>query len=211
MKRRRNLLLVLLLISALALGVGYAAVTTNVQVAGSIKVHTNEDFTVVFTGYEVTDKAVDATTGSSWGSVTFASNNTVANMDLTGYENFRQKGDTLTVVLTIKNTSNASQYYAEFDPAKVQHTDGYKVLVGTDVIDDDSDPYLTIEHEFEYDGQSYWDGTTPLTNTFSLAPDETATLTYTFTLNRTPNQELTFDDIDIVLPFTAINDTPGAP
>ena len=103
MKRRRNLIVVLLLISAMALGVGYAALTQELKIAStasltaqnvSLDVHFTDTVTIEGQAKAHADASAIAT-----GNVTSP---LTATYEITG---LTQKNDYVTIEYTIKNSS----------------------------------------------------------------------------------------------------------
>ena len=95
MKKRRTLIIALLLIAALALGIGYANLTSTLLIDGAARANPNQDnMSVVFTGDVTTTDSKLAT-----GSIN-TTKKTEASIDAVG---FTLAGETATVTYTIKN------------------------------------------------------------------------------------------------------------
>ena len=95
MKKKRTFLVVALLVAALSLAVGYAAITKNLEVTGSASATTNNDnFKVKFTGTPTTSDANKVTA-----SIT---SDLAATINVSG---LTTTGDTATATYTIENYS----------------------------------------------------------------------------------------------------------
>ena len=95
MKQKRTFLVVALLVAALSLAVGYAAITKNLAVTGSASATTNDDnFKVKFTGTPTTSDANKVTA-----SIT---SDLAATINVSG---LTTTGDTATATYTIENFS----------------------------------------------------------------------------------------------------------
>ena len=178
MKKRRNLILVLLLISALALGVGYAAITGTLTVNGTITVEggaVSED--LVFKSY-----AHNTSIGSTISTVT---NNidgkTTAALSITG---FKQKGDSITGTFTVQNTGSIKMY----------------ILSSPDNQCGSDDTYGTIGDCADFTHTFAWDDAT--VSTAGIEPGATATFKVTVTMDKIPAALVTADSFTHCFLFT---------
>ena len=101
MKKRRTLIISLLLVAALALGVGYAAVSDTLDIIGNIEADGDEmnetfDGLVYFSNAEVTGKSANVTAEAS----VSGTNNDTGNY---GISKLKAVGDYAAVTFTIKN------------------------------------------------------------------------------------------------------------
>ena len=96
MKKRRNLIISILLVAALALGVGYASLTDTLDIQGTAEVNqaaAEESF-----NQDVYFSAVS--TGTGYTASINADNNDKATFTVTG---LKDKGETISITYTIKN------------------------------------------------------------------------------------------------------------
>ena len=178
MKRRRNLLLVLLLISALAIGVGYAAISDILYIDGTITA-TEQQFEVVFTQYTPDTNAaagdfVGTSTGVSSSITGTIEGNTTAKLNITG---FSVVGDQATGTFTIQNRNDVTMYVT-MEP----------VIKCGDVPTDLSSktPNGTDDGCENFDLVYQWENTTPGQTEIELAPNATAEFTMTVSLDKIP-------------------------
>ena len=110
MKRRRTLIIAVLLIAALALGIGYAAITDTLTIGGNanVKPHT-ENFSVIFEDIQEQKKCTAA----------IQTDKTVATFTTTQLVN---GGETASALFIVKNTS--PEYKATIDAPTIAITAG---------------------------------------------------------------------------------------
>lgn len=215
MKKRRTLIISLLLVAALCLGVGYAAISVSDIIYGSVEMAANEDFTVDFINVKVnngTEQAIVEGTPvtGDWGKIAFAGASSKINMDLKTYDGFNAAGDTVTLEFTIKNTSTDSLYVAELVKAGVVLADYTITRADNSAVTEGTDYYLEATATLKnstgtttiWEDKTHADPTTPATD-FELAPNETATVKVVVELLRTPTEALDISGLDITIPFNA--------
>ena len=169
MKKRRTMIISLLLVAALALGVGYATISSRLNVNGTANIDINTDnFLVEFTGvtYDAGDFPTEGLSATAEG-LTATFNVSALN----------KKDDQMVFTYTIKNNS-PGQYNAYLS----------NIVVDADslVLDDDNSPltrseYYTIDAELEDNELAYGDSTTlTVTVTCVKSLTDNATLTHRF-------------------------------
>ena len=161
MKKRRNLIIALLLIAALALGLGYAAVTDTLSIGGNATVKPHQDnLNVIFTDIKNKDKCT----------ATIQTDETVATFTTTQLVN---GGDTATATFVVTNKS--PEYQATVDAPTIAITTGGEYF---DVTTDFGTESRTLNAK---------DGTTEFTVTVKLkgAVTEERTCEFTITNNVT--------------------------
>ena len=109
MKKRRTLIISLLLVAALALGVGYAAVTGNLFIHGKVTT-AKQSFNVVFTAYETAEVHKDAKNVREIGGSTDALGEGVQTLKffVTGMS---YKDESLTGRFTVRNDNDMTMYF----------------------------------------------------------------------------------------------------
>ena len=131
MKKRRTLIISLLLVAALALGIGYASFASEMMINGEAKLNAT-DSKVVFTDATpltgTTDGVTVSPTGLSTKSLT---------LDVAGFLN---AGDTAVVQVTISNPH-------DFDVSISDYTN----VTGIDRVNADGTPYFSITASDEID------------------------------------------------------------
>ena len=191
MKKRRTLIIALLLVAALCLGLGYAAMTKVITVNGDgILNADNSNLKVVFTGASFD--------GDSKGTVTFSDN--AANFDLS--TGMAAPNDTAVMRFPIQNkTSDVTATLTGVTISDYTVTnENYEVL------DETSGDYFTITCKVvqgENDATVLWDSTAQSNTSSELSPNETATVIVTVKLNRTLQNKVLLNGADVHLNFTA--------
>ena len=110
MKKRRSIIIALLLIAALALGIGYAAVTDSLTITGNANVKPHQDnLEVIFTDIKDTNKCTAA----------IQTDKTVATFTTTQLE---KGGDTATATFVVTNKS--AEYQATIAAPTITITTG---------------------------------------------------------------------------------------
>ncbi|MBE6646553.1 MAG: hypothetical protein E7611_02785 [Ruminococcaceae bacterium] len=198
MKKRRTLIITALLIAALALGIGYAALSRELVIGSEANLAPDDtDFDIVFTSASI-DK-------SDFGSASLtgdASNATTAHYTLTGLS---AKGDTAIMTFVIKNrTQDVKATLASLSmlPGTLYVGDGTSTT-GNPADYFDKDVVITAE-----------DGTVLADNAytaFDIAAQESVTVTVTVTLKETVSQKLTLTGASIVLNFSGEGGHPVTP
>ena len=188
MKKRRTLVISLLLIAALALGIGYAALSRELMITSAANLSPNQnDFNIVFTNATVVDDpdnllATASVTGTG----------TTANYTITGLS---KKDDSVTIQFTVQNQT--ADVYANL--TGVSLTSG-TLYIGdgtatTGVVADYFDKNVTITKG----STTYTEG-----QDFILAPNETATVTVVVTLKQTITQKITLEGATVHLNFSSV-------
>ena len=131
MKKRRTLIISLLLVAALALGIGYAAFASEMIINGEAKLNAT-DSKVVFTDAHTVAGTTDGVTVTPTGL-----NTKSLTLDVTGFLN---AGDTAIVEVTISNPH-------DFDVTISDYTD----VTGIDRVNADGTPYFSITASDEID------------------------------------------------------------
>ena len=191
MKKRRSIIISLLLLAALCLGIGYAALSRELLISSSAQLApVDSAFHVVFTEAKSGDttKATASITGDQ----------TTANYTVIGLSQ-----PTEDVTLTFKVQNQTPDVDAKL--SGIDLTDGTLYLGdGTETtypnIADYFSKSVVITHD--QDGVTYApgvDATVP--DNFVLAPNETATVTIVVTLNHTIQEKTTLMGASVVLDF----------
>ena len=198
MKKRRTLIITALLIAALALGIGYAALSRELVIGSEANLAPDEnDFDIVFTSASIDN--------SDFGSASLTgdpNNATTAHYTLTGLS---AKGDTAVMTFVIKNrTQDVKATLASLSmlPGTLYVGDG------TSVTDDpakyfDKDVVITDENGTVLADNAY--------TAFDIAAQESVTVTVTVTLKETVSQKLTLTGASIVLNFSGEGGHPVTP
>ncbi len=97
MKRRRSLVIALLLVAALALGIGYAAFTVNMEIGGNVSVGAPAP-AVTFSAVSEQVTKGGITSGNNYGKEALGGQSIDLNVG-----GFRNKGDQVVVTYTVKN------------------------------------------------------------------------------------------------------------
>lgn len=114
MKKRRTLIISLLLIAALALGIGYAATSGTLEISGEAT--TNEQsFNVVFTKAKLVEKTTTAKASTAGGAElttegTDLGNRQIVQLDVSELKN---AGDYVTVEFTVENHNEFPMYISK--------------------------------------------------------------------------------------------------
>ena len=167
MKKRRTLIISLLLIAALCLGIGYAALGRDLQINGSANLQgNNENFDIVFTS---------GSAKNNMATVTVAEGTTTASYVIDGLSKI---GDEEVITFTIKNRTTdidakLKGITSTTGELKVTNSDGTDTTVPYE-------SYFTKKMVItNSDGQTY---DAKGTEAFIVGPNETATVTITITL-----------------------------
>ena len=189
MKRRRTIIISLLLVAALALGIGYAEMTKMLTINGDAILNQNEDsFAVNFTAGNITENK---------GSVTY--NGTTADFNIM---NIADIGDKAVITLTVTNQSPAADLKAELiSVAPADYTLTYED--GT-TVDEASGKFFNVSYVVKNaKGDTVWDESGKVGTGLSLAKDETATVEITVSVARTIKSKVNLSGVDFALDFEA--------
>lgn len=151
MKKRRTIIISLLLVAALALGIGYAATSGDVSVNGKVKNHPHE-LKLVFEKNDVDDaKIIESRVGTVEGSGSESVSHTLDVTDGADFATFNisdlaHKDDYIKAVLTVKNTNQYDVVLTETPTPTYSWTKGSNFfVVSTEWVDDDPSDGLTEE------------------------------------------------------------------
>ena len=201
MKKRRTLIISLLLIAALALGIGYANMSRILTVNGDGILNRDDSKFIV----EFTD---ECSITPDKGSVTTAG--TTANFDI---ENLKDKDETAVITLKVKNKSvDAQNAIAELSSVTLSP---YTLADETDAaINDSTDPMFTITYSvLDQNGTEVWNNNGAVQGKeLHLAYNEEATVKITVKLNYplVTYSKVQLSGADLTLHFDAISEqNPG--
>lgn len=186
MKQRRTLIIALLLVAALALGIGYAALSRDLQINGSANLQgNNDDFQIYFT---------EGSADSDAATVTANEGTTTASYVIDGLS---EVGDTVEITFEVLN--DTEDVYAHLN--SITSTTGELVITTAsgDVTGNYADYFskeMVITNE---NGDVYADG-----EDFIVEPGKTATVTITITLEKTVTDPVSATSF-IALHFSGTN------
>ena len=156
MKRRRTLIISLLLVAALALGIGYAATSGDVTVNGKAKNHPHE-LRLVFENNDAEDaKIIDSRVGTIGDSGSASVSNTLEVTDGADVATFNisdlaHQGDYIKAVLTVKNTNQYDVILDENPSVSYTWTKGSNFFTVTTQWEDTTGDTLTeADRTLEY-------------------------------------------------------------
>ncbi len=188
MKKRRTLVISLLLIAALALGIGYAALSRELMITSAANLSPDQnDFDIVFTDATVVNDpdnllATASVTGTG----------TTANYTITGLS---KQNDSVTIEFTVQNKT----------PDVYANLTGVSLTPGTLYVGDGT---ATTGNVSDYFNKivTITKGSTTYTQgqDFILAPNETATVTVVVTLKQTITQNITLEGATVHLNFSSV-------
>jgi uncharacterized protein YxeA len=185
MKKRRTLIISLLLVAALALGIGYAALSRELVIGSTANLtHKNDNFTIEFTS-----AATDNTPAS-----TAEYSATAASYTITG---FNKQGDTATFTYTVENKTTDI-------PATLKKI---TQVAGDLYIGEGTSNKGTVSDYFEKvvtvtkGSETFTEGGTA----FVLQPGETATVTVKVTLKKTLTSSISLTGASVMLDFSGEN------
>ena len=192
MKKRRTLIIALLLVAAIVLGVGYAALSRELVISSTAQLAPDDgDFKVLFieANTENTELATASLTGD----------HSTANYTVIGLSQ-----PTEDVTLTFKVQNQTPDVNAKL--TAVSLTDGMLYLgEGTEnpysPVSDYFTKVVTITHDQTPTKTYTYAPSAPIPADFILAPNETATVTVTVTLNKTIREKTTLMGASVVLDF----------
>ena len=189
MKKRRFLIVSLLLIAALTLGIGYAALSRELVINSSANLSVNqEDFAILFT---------DAQSGSNAATASVTANGLGGNYTVTGLS---KQGDAVTITYTI--TNQTADVTAALTGVS-QNPGTLNIGEGTAVVGNPSDFFQKDVTISKYDEETSTDvvydanSATP----FTLAPGKTATVKIVITMKQTITEKITLDGASVHLNF----------
>ena len=192
MKKRRTLMISLLLVAALALGVGYAAISDVLVIDGTITVN-EQPFQLVYVSYDHDENnSSDGVTSYIQGDI---DGNTTAKLNISG---FTHVGDKMIGTFTVKNNNDVTLYIDE-DPI---------VACGS------SATALSETVCGDFNCRIDWSANSFDVHTTGIAADAEATFTITLDLKRVPNDLIngshgTYSHyFRIDLPATSVAPTP---
>ena len=186
MKKRRNIIISLLLVAALALGIGYAMLSRELIISSTANLAPDEnDFDVIFTEAEPRPEYATLATASVTGM------GKGANYTITGLS---AKGDKVVLDFTIKNnTADVTAYLYGVS----QNAGNLYVGDGTEnpgVVSDYFSKDVVITNDET--GATY-----KANEAFTIAPGKTATVTITVELLKTVTEKVTLDGASVHLNF----------
>ena len=188
MKKRRTLVISLLLIAALALGIGYAALSRELMITSAANLSPDQnDFDIVFTDATVLNDpdnllATASVTGTG----------TTANYTITGLS---KQNDSVTIEFTVKN--NTPDVYANLT--------GVSLTPGTLYVGDGTATTGNVADYFNKTVTITKGSTTYVEGTdFVLAPNETAKVTVVVSLKQTITQNVTLEGATVHLNFSSV-------
>ena len=202
MKKRRTLIISLLLVAAIALGIGYASHTADITIGGMVNVDPNPtDFSVVF----VSDSAT--TSDQNLGTATITTTNT-ANFSIGKVEGatdwMSASGDTVTFTYDIINQSKDAQLEAYLNELVITAGVCRNSTTSTDV---------TVTDYFQVDKKVYKvneDGNqgAEMNTGDALKQNEKARIVITVKLIKSlEDGALTWTGVSYKLPFTSVAPT----
>ena len=182
MKKRRSTIVAVLLILALALGIGYASLSRELVIGSEANLAPDEnDFDIVFVDANIDD--------AKWGTASVTGGGKNAHYTLTGLS---AKGDKATMTFTIKNQT------ADVDATLMS----VSTVAGNLFIGDGTSVtgvpanYFAKTVVIEKDGQTYTEG-----EDFIIEAQGTATVTVTVELKQTVTEKVTLTGASVVLNF----------
>ena len=196
MKKRRSVIISLLLVAALTLGIGYAALARDLQINGSANLQgNNEDFDIVFVSGN--SNPVDVAT------VTVTDGSPTASYTITGLS---EKGDSVTLTFVAENKT------ADIDAVlkSITSTTGELVITTEtgDVTGTYSDYFSKTMTITNTDGQTFGqvdeDDPDAVPADFVVGPGEQVTVTITVTLEKSVTDPVSATSF-IALHFSGVN------
>ncbi len=190
MKKRRTLIISLLLVAALCLGIGYAAVSRELEVTGTAQYQPdNANFDINFTKSTTSDET-HSTHGFTEDVGTFA------------VSGLTKKDDTVKFTFTI--TNETSDITAKIASAQDVTITDYAIYLGsgtTSPVDPaNEDDYITVDTVIKDQNGEVWDYATD-----SLAPNESLTIEVTVVLQRTATEIISLSGYEVYIDFTGEN------
>ena len=187
MKKRRTLIIALLLVAAMMLGIGYAALSRELIVSSTAILNPNkDDFQIEFTDADSSDD--EKATAS------IAASKTTANYEVKGLS---KKGDSVTLTYVV--TNNTEDVDAELIGLSLTNGTLY-IGDGTSTPGTPAD-YFQKEVTVEDEEGNVWSESSHIT----LAPTKTATVTIVITLKQTVTERITLEGATVHLNFEDAN------
>jgi hypothetical protein len=196
MKKRRTLIISVLLIAALALGIGYAALSRELVISSTANLAADEnDFDIVFVEAKVDSTNVDGASApySNIATASVTGTGTTANYTIAGLS---KKDESVTLKFVIENKTadveaklvSLSQiagecYIGEGTTTAVTPSDYFDKTVS--IVNDDTAATYTAGQEFV------------------LEAGQTATVTITITMKQTITDKLTLTGASVMLDFAS--------
>lgn len=202
MKRKKTLVISLLLIAALALGIGYASHTADITIGGMVNVDPDpSDFTVVF----VSDSATSS--NDNFGKATITTTNT-ANFSIGKVDGstdwMSSSGDKVTFAYDIINDSKDKQLQAYLHELVITEGVCRNSSTSTDV---DVHDYFTVD-KIVYRLTAEGTKGAVMTAGEALANGEKARIEITVTLNQALEEgAITWTGVSYKLPFSSVAPT----
>ena len=189
MKKRRTIIISLLLVAALALGIGYAEMTKMLKINGDAILNQNNDsFEVNFTAGNITQDK---------GSVTYSG--TTADFNIM---NIADIGDEATITLTVTNQSPAADLKAEL--ISVVPADYTLTYENGDTVDESNGKFFNVSYVVKNaNGDTVWNESGKVGTGLTLANGETATVEITVSVARTIKSKVNLSGVDFTLDFEA--------
>lgn len=194
MKKRRSTIVAVLLVLALALGIGYAALSRELVIGSEANLAPDQnDFDIVFTNATIEKKAADDDSFSgadeSWGTASVTGGGKNAHYTLTGLSEI---GDKARMTFTITNQT------ADVDAALMSvSTVAGSLFVGDGTTNADLPAnYFDKEVVISMGGKTYTEK-----EDFVVPAQGTATVTITVTLKKTVTEKVTLTGASVVLNF----------
>ena len=187
MKKRRTLIISLLLVAALMLGIGYAALSRELIISSTAILNpNNDDFKIEFTSADSSDDAK--------ATASIAASKTTANYEVKGLS---KQNDNVTLTYVV--TNNTADVNAELNGLAMTEGTLY-IGDGTStpgVVSDYFSKTVTVTHE---NGDVWAED-----DHIILAPGETATVKIVVTLKQTVTQRITLEGASVHLNFADAN------
>ena len=201
MKKRRSTIVAVLLVLALALGIGYAALSRELVIGSEANLAPDQnDFDIVFTNATIEKKAADETVFAAadedWGTASVTGGGKNGHYTLAGLS---EKGDQAKMTFTITNRTAdvaATLMSVSTDPGSLYIGEGNSNA---------GDPADFFEKSvvITMGGQTYTAG-----EDFVIPAQGTATVTITVTLKQTVTETVTLSGASVYLNFQG-NATPN--
>ena len=205
MKKRRTIIISLLLIAAMALGIGYASISQNLYINGTGDLATSNNlFAVVFKGaaiveHHANEEVIAVPEGGQNPNVTQADNVATLNFDV---YNLKAAGDHAKVTATIVNNSPVDDLVATL--SKI--TMATPTFNGTEITADDLTFTCTIVKGSGESAITVTENSSPEDLAkIVLAKNETAQITVTLTLVKTITEDIDLQNANVTLTFDGDN------
>lgn len=192
MKKRRFLIISVLLVAALMLGIGYAALSRELIIGSTANLSVNqEDFDIILSNPSVTS---DGTTASEAATASITANGKGGNYTVTGLS---KQNDTVTITFDIENkTSDVTATLTGLS----QNPGVLNIGDGTANVGNVSD-YFTKEVTVTSGEKTFNPATNNDTKVITIAPQGKAKVTIKITLKQTITETITLDGASVHLNF----------